>query len=755
MKHRLTLIAVMIMAVAMPQVAKAYDFSAPAPSGQTLYYNIVNGEAQVTFDTVWPQTLSGNVVIPSTVTDTLTGITYSVTSIGDHAFQGCSITALTLPESVTSIGSHAFDSCVSLSMVTLPDAVTNIADSAFANCHMLVQVTLGRHLNYIGNAAFAGDTSIAALTARAVIPPFMNSLAWPFAGVDSTIAVTVPCGSVEDYQASNGWSRFTNISDTCTGLYDFSAVATSGQRLYYNIIADDSTDHWVTLTYPNYHLDEETNAVDYWYGYAKPAGALIIPDSVEYDSVRYRVYTTQPFTFHGCQSLVSVSFPNAMAELNSCVFVNCTSLAAVVLPDGLTEIPYFFFGYCQSLTSVNIPASVTRIGTFSFYGCSALFQVTLPEGLTCIDTSAFALCTNLYTVDIPSTVTEIGSWAFYNDSHLSTITLPEGMTYLAEGLFNRCANLTSVTLPSTLKRFDSGPFWGCSALTDIIVPDSVTVMGPHIFGNCTSLQHVDLPQSLTTIGESAFWACISLDSIVFPDQIRTLGRNLMDSCLSLTYCHLPDSLEFIDTSLFRLCTALPAIDLPQRISRINGWAFTACSSLETITVPESVTSIGDYGFYNNGTLATVHLPATLASLGKNTFAYCTAFDTLWVDATTPPSCFESTFYRAHLSNSVLMVPCNSEEAYRSHPYWGQFANITTPCLVGIDNIDADAVSVAVLNGQIVINGAEGDIVTLFDLAGRTLAAQQAHGTIALDVPANGVYLLQIGSRPARKIAVIQ
>lgn len=90
--------------------AYAYDFSAVAPSGQTLHYNIVNGEAQVTYEKEdFPNytILTGALTIPNSVT--YNGTTYLVKSIGNWAFHYCNeLTSISIPNSVTSIGDDAF-----------------------------------------------------------------------------------------------------------------------------------------------------------------------------------------------------------------------------------------------------------------------------------------------------------------------------------------------------------------------------------------------------------------------------------------------------------------------------------------------------------------------------------------------------------------------------------------------------------------------------------------------------------------------
>lgn len=63
-----------------------------------------------------------------------------VTSIGQRAFSGCSLTSLTIPESVKYIGYMAFEHS-SITTVTIPHSVTSIDEGAFYGCSGLTSVT--------------------------------------------------------------------------------------------------------------------------------------------------------------------------------------------------------------------------------------------------------------------------------------------------------------------------------------------------------------------------------------------------------------------------------------------------------------------------------------------------------------------------------------------------------------------------------------------------------------------------------------
>lgn len=208
-------IPILVALLAMWQSTFAQDFSAVAPSGQTLYYSIFDTNVAVVKSGDYITNLTGNLIIPSNVT--YNGNTYAVTSIFPTAFQFCrNLTSVVIPNTVTSIGTCAFHGCFGLTSITIPNSVTSIEISAFDYCIGLTSITIPNSVIEIWALAFSSCSGLTEIHSQAITPPDIDSSA-TFKGVSKSIPLYVLCGRVSAYQSDSLWSQFTNIQEEgCT-----------------------------------------------------------------------------------------------------------------------------------------------------------------------------------------------------------------------------------------------------------------------------------------------------------------------------------------------------------------------------------------------------------------------------------------------------------------------------------------------------------------------------------------------------------
>lgn len=181
-------------------VARAYDFSVTLASGQTLYFNLVDGGAEVThpadasaYADGWKSydKPEGSLTIPTYVSygDT----TYAVVSVGLAAFYKCdALTSITLSEGIERIDGYAFNYCSKISEIHLPSTLQSVDNQTFANL-----------------------TALADLWIAATLPPTTHTYTFYNTSLgDCTLHVD--CGSLDDYTSTLPWSGFdTVVSDGC------------------------------------------------------------------------------------------------------------------------------------------------------------------------------------------------------------------------------------------------------------------------------------------------------------------------------------------------------------------------------------------------------------------------------------------------------------------------------------------------------------------------------------------------------------
>ena len=159
--------------------------------------------------------------------------------------------------------------------------------------------------------------------------------------------------------------------------YDFSAVCSTGQTLYYNIT--DNGNHLVELTCPG----TPYSPWDGWDGYTEPTGNITIPSTVTYNDVAYTVAAIGDDAFYGCSGFTgSLTIPNSVTEIGWYAFYNCSGLTgSLTIPNSVTEIGEYAFAYCTNLQFLQVEAfNPPIIGNNTFKNVNKAIPVTVPCG---------------------------------------------------------------------------------------------------------------------------------------------------------------------------------------------------------------------------------------------------------------------------------------------------------------------------------------------------------------------------------------
>ena len=132
----------------------------------------------------------------------------SVTRIGGIAFSDCiGLTSVTIPNSVTDIGEDAFYGCSSLATLTLPEDIKIIRKGTFQGCR-IKNIVIPAKVEFIYADAFRCDGT-EEVKVLATTPPWAHDNAFG----NYNIPLYVPTESINDYQSTNPWSKFSTLKN--------------------------------------------------------------------------------------------------------------------------------------------------------------------------------------------------------------------------------------------------------------------------------------------------------------------------------------------------------------------------------------------------------------------------------------------------------------------------------------------------------------------------------------------------------------
>ena len=162
-------------------------------------------------------------------------------------------------------------------------------------------------------------------------------------------------------------------------VYDFSAIVSTGQTLYFNYLKDSQG---------NYILDENGNfTVEVTYRYGNTA----VGSKNKYEA-DYFLNRVADAGYNGGGTISSDGYIGTNNPTNNS--------GVVVIPETVidpndnvcvvTVVGTHAFEWCEGITSLIIPQTVTTIGDYAFKATDNLVSISLPENLDHIGTGIFS-----------------------------------------------------------------------------------------------------------------------------------------------------------------------------------------------------------------------------------------------------------------------------------------------------------------------------------------------------------------------------
>jgi len=388
---------------------------------QYAFYGLTNLN-KVTYTNASSSTFSS---IPNNQSPDYIGYYYN--QIGEYSFYGCtSLTSFIFPILTNNIYTYAFYGCTSLNYVQIlssPNIV--LFSNSFSGCTSLTNlqilcssVSMYQNItsgvftnapityllctNFTGSYVYSG--TLPQTDPTSLITTFYNSSSAPSNWSQITY-LTYPDLSYNSptfYGISNWniyWDATLSGASTYDGIIDISNNCSGCTTIYSNALNTSSISPQTTISTMNYeqittiYLPNTVTSIG-----SSAFSGLTYLTTINLDNAD--ITELNGYTFYGCTSLETISFPSNFTTIGDSDFYGCTSLVLTSLPSTLTSIGQAAFYGCSSLTSITIPATITEINLYTFGNCTSLASLEILGTSVTIDSSSNELVNPFYDISL-------------------------------------------------------------------------------------------------------------------------------------------------------------------------------------------------------------------------------------------------------------------------------------------------------------------------------------------------------------------
>ncbi len=307
------------------------------------------------------------------------------------------------------------------------------------------------------------------------------------------------------------------------------------------------------------------------------SGDVVVPESVTYENVEYKVTGIGLGAFVNSENLTSVSLPNTITYISDDAFMGCKSLTEFTVPEGVDYIHNYTFALCDNLSNVNLSNSVTWLSecVFVYTPSNDAPSLTLTgiDSLIGIGYASF-YCSNIEEISLPEC---FESWLYaFRNSQLKKIKIPSKITGLDYSL-SECSNLEEVDLPNN--NFSLQDFH-CEDLGNIRLIRERCPEPPVLDFNWAELVSTDCvlevpAESIELYSEADNWKEFTTIRAIDETGVRT---NLTESAATVTTRKGQVSLSGCEGAEVKICS-------------IDGkvvWSTSGAAADQTVNLPQGI-----------------------------------------------------------------------------------------------------------------------------------------------------------------------